>query len=158
MVGMLLFRGAVVRGPASVVRLFCRVCCCVSCVPRWPCLVACLPVWRRVWLVAVPPCPVCLALCSGRGFGLCGGGFCRSRLFLACWCVCRAAGGRAVQGVKNPPSGNQQPGEGIFANRDNINGRPQKTARRRYSARAYESEITGAAPVGGFLRRSFLWM
>lgn len=31
MVGMLVFRGAVVRGPASVVRLFCRVCCCVFC-------------------------------------------------------------------------------------------------------------------------------
>lgn len=30
-VGMLVFRGAVVRGPASVVRLFCRVCCCVFC-------------------------------------------------------------------------------------------------------------------------------
>lgn len=31
MVGVLFFRGAVVRGPASVVRLFCRVCCCVFC-------------------------------------------------------------------------------------------------------------------------------
>ena len=30
-VGMLVFRGAVVRGPASVVRLFCRVWCCVLC-------------------------------------------------------------------------------------------------------------------------------
>ena len=77
------------------------VCCCLSCVPCWPGLVAGLPVWRCVWLVAVPPCSVALALCSGGGFCLSAGGGICAGLFLACWCAGRSAGGCAVQ-IKIP--------------------------------------------------------
>lgn len=77
------------------------VCCCLSYLCFWPGLVAGLPVWRCVWLVAVPACPVALALFSGGGFCLFGLCFFLSRLFLACRCAGRSAGGGAVQ-IKSP--------------------------------------------------------
>ena len=73
------------------------VCCCLSRLPCWPGLVAGLPSWWCLWLVAVPVCPVALALCSGGGFCLSAGGGFSSLHLLACWCFCRSAGGRAVR-------------------------------------------------------------
>ena len=84
------------------------VCCCLSCLSCWPGLVAGLPSWWCLWLVAVPVCPVALALCSGGGFCLSAGGFClsaggfSSRHLLACWCFCRSAGRRSLR-VTAPP-------------------------------------------------------
>lgn len=73
-----------------------HVCCCLSCLFCWPGLVAGLPSWWCLWLVAVPACPVALALCSGGGFCLSAGGGV-PWAFLACWCFCRSAGGCSVR-------------------------------------------------------------
>lgn len=78
------------------------VCCCLSCLSCWPGLVAGLPSWWCLWLVAVPVCPVALALCSGGGFCLSAGGGFSSRHLLACWCFCRSAGRRSLR-VTAPP-------------------------------------------------------
>jgi hypothetical protein len=87
----------------------CCVCCCVSCVWLWPGLVAGLPVWRCVWLVSVPVCSVCLAVCSGCGICLpAGGGVCAG-LLLACWCSCGPSGGGALQ-IKRPSPGDKAGG------------------------------------------------
>lgn len=80
----------------------CYVCCCLSCLSCWPGLVAGLPSWWCLWLVAVPVCPVALALCSGGGFCLSAGGGFSSRHLLACWCFCRSAGRRSLR-VTAPP-------------------------------------------------------
>lgn len=129
------------------------VCCCLSYLCFWPGLVAGLPVWWCLWLVAVPACSVALALCSGGGFclsvcsGICAG------LFLACWCAGRSAGGGSVQ-IKIPhrvtsPVGISRP--------TSDDAGPKRQHARRQRRTAYESESeakhTGAAPVGGFLRR-----
>lgn len=83
-------------------RWCCYVCCCLSCLSCWPGLVAGLPSWLCLWLVAVPVCPVALALCSGGGFCLSAGGGFSSRHLLACWCFCRSAGRRSLR-VTAPP-------------------------------------------------------
>ena len=83
-------------------RWCCYVCCCLSCLSCWPGLVAGLPSWWCLWLVAVPVCPVALALCSGGGFCLSAGGGFSSRHLLACWCFCRSAGRRSLR-VAAPP-------------------------------------------------------
>lgn len=83
-------------------RWCCYVCCCLSCLSCWPGLVAGLPSWWCLWLVAVPVCPVALALCSGGGFCLSAGGGFSSRHLLACWCFCRSAGRRSLR-VTAPP-------------------------------------------------------
>lgn len=75
----------------------CRVVCCrLSCLSCWPGLVAGLSSWWCLWLVAVPACPVALALCTGGGFCLSAGGGV-PWAFLACWCFCRSAGGCSVR-------------------------------------------------------------
>ena len=108
----------------------CRVvCCCLSCLFCWPGLVAGLPSWWCLWLVAVPACPVALALCSGGGFCLSAGGGV-PWAFLACWCFCRSAGGGAVQ-IKIPHRVTSP--VGYFP--ANIRRcRPQKTARQKATA------------------------
>lgn len=83
-------------------RWCCYVCCCLSCLSCWPGLVAGLPSRWCLWLVAVPVCPVALALCSGGGFCLSAGGGFSSRHLLACWCFCRSAGRRSLR-VAAPP-------------------------------------------------------
>lgn len=74
----------------------------LSCLSCWPGLVAGLPSWWCLWLVAVPVCPVALALCSGGGFCLSAGGGFSSRHLLACRCFCRSAGRRSLR-VTAPP-------------------------------------------------------
>lgn len=105
------------------------VCCCLSYLCFWPGLVAGLPVWRCVWLVAVPACSVALALCSGGGFCLFGLCFFLSRLFLACRCAGRSAGGGAVQ-IKSPHRVTS-PVRGFSQHQ---RCRPQKTARQKATA------------------------
>lgn len=83
-------------------RWCCYVCCCLSCLSCWPGLVAGLPSWWCLWLVAVPVCPVTLALCSGGGFCLSAGGGFSSRHLLAYWCFCRSAGRHSLR-VTAPP-------------------------------------------------------
>lgn len=71
------------------------VCCCLSCVWLRSCLVAGLPVWRCLWLVSRPACPVSLAVRSGGGVCLSAGGGLCVRVFLACWCSCWPSGAGA---------------------------------------------------------------
>lgn len=126
------------------------VCCCLSYLCFWPGLVAGLPVWRCVWLVAVPACSVALALCSGGGFCLSAGGGICAGLFLACWCACRSSGGGAVQ-IKSPHRVTSP--VRVLASINDAGPKRQHARRQRRTAYESEARHTGAAPVGGFLRR-----